>query len=274
MMRRHVRAALIRTLQGAIIGVGAILPGVSGSVLCVSFGIYRPIMELLSHPRLTLRKHIRMLLPVAVGWVIGFLAFAKVASAFFAAQSVLAIWLILGLIAGTFPTLYRESGKQGRSKKAILTFIICFLVTAAGYLALRRANAVTSIVLNPAWALFCGVLWGLSVLIPGMTSSTILIFLGLFEPLVTATAAFHADVLLPVAVGTVGSVVLLSRGVDSLFARHYAVAYHCVLGVMLASTLAIVPVHFVGAGQVLGSAALFVVGFAFAWISEKMIADG
>ena len=39
---------LIRLLQGALIGLGAVLPGISGGVLCVIFGIYRPVMELLS----------------------------------------------------------------------------------------------------------------------------------------------------------------------------------------------------------------------------------
>ena len=41
---------LYRMLQGAIIGTGAILPGISGGVLCVMFGIYRPIMSLRGPP--------------------------------------------------------------------------------------------------------------------------------------------------------------------------------------------------------------------------------
>ena len=42
--------SLILALQGAIVGTGAILPGVSGGVLLVAFGIYEPMMALLSHP--------------------------------------------------------------------------------------------------------------------------------------------------------------------------------------------------------------------------------
>ncbi|MFQ9847663.1 MAG: undecaprenyl phosphate translocase family protein [[Clostridium] leptum] len=36
---------LFRVIQGAVIGLGAVLPGISGGVLCVVFGIYKPIME-------------------------------------------------------------------------------------------------------------------------------------------------------------------------------------------------------------------------------------
>ena len=39
-----------KVLQGALIGLGAVLPGISGGVLSVVFGVYRPIMELLSDP--------------------------------------------------------------------------------------------------------------------------------------------------------------------------------------------------------------------------------
>lgn len=38
---------MILLLQGAIVGTGPILPGVSEGVLCVAFGIYEPMMALL-----------------------------------------------------------------------------------------------------------------------------------------------------------------------------------------------------------------------------------
>ena len=37
-------------LQGAFIGLGAVLPGISGGVLSVVFGVYKPLMELLANP--------------------------------------------------------------------------------------------------------------------------------------------------------------------------------------------------------------------------------
>ena len=44
---------LLLCVQGAIVGTGAILPGVSGGVLRVAFGIYEPLMALLAHPKKT-----------------------------------------------------------------------------------------------------------------------------------------------------------------------------------------------------------------------------
>ena len=47
-----------KVLQGALIGLGAVLPGISGGVLSVVFGVYRPIMELLSDPVHKWRTHL------------------------------------------------------------------------------------------------------------------------------------------------------------------------------------------------------------------------
>ena len=58
---------LLRVLHGALVGVGAIMPGVSGGVLCVLFGIYQPMMALFSHPFKALKKYYKLFIPVLIG---------------------------------------------------------------------------------------------------------------------------------------------------------------------------------------------------------------
>ena len=59
-----------KVLQGALIGLGAVLPGISGGVLSVVFGVYRPIMELLSDPVHKWRTHLPELFPYMIESVI------------------------------------------------------------------------------------------------------------------------------------------------------------------------------------------------------------
>ena len=73
-----VMRLVLRVLQGVLIGVGAVLPGISGGVLCVVFGIYKPVMELLSNPLRNFKTHVPKLLPVIVGMGVGFLGVAKI----------------------------------------------------------------------------------------------------------------------------------------------------------------------------------------------------
>ena len=69
-----------KVLQGALIGLGAVLPGISGGVLSVVFGVYRPIMELLSDPVHKWRTHLPELFPYMIGSAAGFLGVANPSS--------------------------------------------------------------------------------------------------------------------------------------------------------------------------------------------------
>ena len=54
-------------IQGFIVGIGAILPGVSGGTLCYAFGIYDPILDVLSSPIKGLKKHWKLMIFVILG---------------------------------------------------------------------------------------------------------------------------------------------------------------------------------------------------------------
>ena len=64
---------LLRVIQGILVGSGAILPGISGGVLCVSFGLYQPMMALFAHPFRNFKTAFPQLFPAGIGWILGFL---------------------------------------------------------------------------------------------------------------------------------------------------------------------------------------------------------
>ena len=64
---------LFKIFQGAFVGLGAVLPGISGDVLCVIFGIYKTIMEFLADPFKKFKTHVPKLLPYGIGVIVGFL---------------------------------------------------------------------------------------------------------------------------------------------------------------------------------------------------------
>ncbi len=258
---------IIRVIQGILIGAGAILPGISGGVLCVVFGIYRPMMALLAHPKENLHRYGKMLLPVGIGWVFGFLIFAWIIKALFDISETMAVILFIGLIAGTLPSLYREAGKYGRTKSGYAGMIIGFIVLFS-FLCWVQHTPNVDITPSSGWFLFCGILWGFSTIIPGMTSSSILISLGLFEPLVNGMVAMDLGVIVPSLLGIVVIVVALSRAVNALFQKHYTLAFHTILGIVVASTLVIIPLDFRGIWDIVCRIIVFTLGFVVAWAMD------
>ena len=256
-------------LCGALIGAGAILPGVSGGVLAVVFDVYRPFMEVLTRPRRAISRHWRMLIPLALGWCGGFLVIAKGISAAITLSDAAAYWLFIGLIAGTVPSLFREAGKEGRSAAAWGSFFLCALAVFAGLFYVSRVVHV-QVEPNFWWYSFCGALWGMGVVIPGMTSSSVMMALGLYQPMLEGLARMDVWVLSAALPGMFLTIALLARLVTWFFRRHYAVAFHGILGFVAASTLVIIPTDYTGPGEAVLSAVLCASGFALAYFLAKM----
>ena len=229
----------LRFLQGALIGLGAVLPGISGGVLCVVFGVYRTIMELLSHPITTLKKQYRMLIPLVVGLCFGFVIIAKILGFLLEKYPNPSVCLFIGLIGGMIPSLFREAGEKGRSKGSFISLAICFLVTLALLLGINLIHV--TITPNFGWYLFCGFCIALSMIAPGMSFSTLLMPLGLYTPLVTGIGDFDFGILVPAGIGAILTVILLAKAVDRLMKNHYNLAFHGIIGIVVAATLVIIP---------------------------------
>lgn len=230
---------LFRILQGALIGLGAVLPGISGGVLAVIFGVYQPIMECLANPMKGVKKHLKLLMPIGIGVVVGFLGIAKVLAFLLDRYPNPSVCLFVGLIAGMLPSLYREAGEQGRNRNSFVALGAAFALVLALLVTLRVIQL--AIVPNFAWYLFCGFCLALSVIAPGMSFSTLLMPLGLYTPFIDGIGNIDFAVLIPGGIGALLTVILFSRAVDSLMKSHYSVMFHGIIGVVIAATLVIIP---------------------------------
>lgn len=269
-MEKEERARWLRDmLCGALIGAGAILPGVSGGVLAVVFDVYRPMMETLTHPKQGLLKYWHIFLPIGIGWAIGFLGLARGITAAYSLSAAATVWLFIGLIGGTFPALWREAGKEGHSPAAWVSCAVCALAVFSTLFYVRHVLHVT-VDPNFWWYNFCGALWGAGVVLPGLTSSSIMMALGLYEPMMHGLADMQLLVLSACLPGMMLTMLLLARVVTWLFRRYYAIVFHGILGIVAASTLVIVPVHYGSWGEGLASAVCCAAGFGVAYFLEKL----
>lgn len=259
---------LFQVFQGSLVGLGAVLPGISGGVLCVVFGIYKTIMEFLADPFKNLKTHLPVLFPYGVGIVIGFLGIANILSFLLEKYPAPSVCVFIGLISGMIPSLFREAGEQGRDKKSFISMGIAMVAVFVLLISLKVFSV--SIIPNFVWYLFCGFCLALSVIAPGMSFSTLLMPLGLYEPFVAGIAHFDFSVLIPGGIGALGTVILFAKAVDTLFKRHYSVAFHAIAGVVIAATIMIIPVSsFYSVGCCIVNIICLVVGVAAALALDK-----
>ncbi len=259
---------LFQVIQGSLVGLGAVLPGISGGVLCVVFGIYKTIMEFLADPFKKLKTHLPILIPFGIGGVIGFLGVANILSILLEKYPAPSVCVFIGLIGGMLPSLFREAGEQGRDKKSFLALGIAMVVIFALLISLKVLSV--SITPNFIWYVFCGFCLALSVIAPGMSFSTLLMPLGLYEPFVAGIGHFDFSVLIPGAIGALATVVLFAKAVDTLFKRHYSVSFHAIVGVVIAATIMIIPVYgFNSVRNIIMNVSCIVVGVVVAQALDK-----
>ena len=246
---------IVKIIQGALIGAGGVLPGVSGGVLAVLFGLYKPLMRFLAHPIKNLKSSLMELWPILLGYAIGYVGIAKVLGDVLEAYPTQSLAVFVGMAIGIMPSLLREAGEKGRTSKSWLSMGVVF---AAAFTLLYVCQYVWEFVIAPnfGWNMFGGACLAMSIIAPGLSGSTLML------PL-TATNAEGAAItfyqhitdaignimgnpdfltLGAIVLGALAAFVILTKGVDWLLTNRYSVTFHGIIGLVIASTALTVPV--------------------------------
>ena len=234
---------ILRLLKGALIGTGFILPGVSGGALAAVFGLYERIISFIAHITKDFVKNILFFIPVVIGALLGMFLLARPLSFFLENYEVQVIWGFIGCIVGTLPSLWKEAGKKGRAK---VHYTILAVSAVLGFLLLYTAENFwkSEMPRNFVTWFLSGALIALGILVPGLSSSNFLVYLDMYKPMVDAFKTLDIPVLLPVFSGVAVCLLSLSAFIDMLFRKAYAGLFHFVVGIVLASTVMIVPVNY------------------------------
>lgn len=272
----------IRLLKGMLVGIGFILPGLSGGVLAVIFGIYDPLIRFLADIRKNFIKNVLYFIPVGIGAAIGIVLFSVVVEKAFGKYAALFVSLFVGFVAGTFPSLYKTAGIEGRKASDMGVFIITTLAIFA--LMLVGGQQLTEVAPSLFIWLGSGLLMGLGLIVPGMSPSNFLIYFGLYDKMAIGIKDFDFGVIIPLIIGFVICVLLFAKVASWLFKKYYSKMYHFILGMVVGSSLAIFPTvvfpaftaeQLAAADLTFGSALLFsvllfIVGTIASWLFSKV----
>jgi len=231
---------IIRLLKGTLVGIGAILPGLSGGVLAVIFGLYEPLLKFLADLKKDFVKNVLFFIPVIIGVAFGIFLFAIVVEKAFGRYAAIFVCLFIGFVIGTFPSLYKTAGKKGRSTKDMVILIISALAIFTLMLVGEQqlVNVTPDI---PVW-FGSGALIGLGLIVPGMSPSNFLIYFGLYDKMAAGINSFDMAVVIPLTAGVIVCVLLFAKLASFLFRKYYSGMYHFILGMVVGSSLAIFPV--------------------------------
>ena len=81
------------------------------------------------------------------------------------------------------------------------------------------------------------IFWGLGFIVPGFSSSTLLLFFGIYEKMSYGISVLDFSVLVPLGLAMLATILFLSKAMKWIFDKFYSVVSHCVFGFVMATTI-------------------------------------
>lgn len=235
---------LLRFVKGMFIGSGFILPGVSGGALAAIFGIYERIISFLAHITRNFKENVLFFIPVGLGGITGVFLLSFVVSFLLGTYETIILWFFVGCIIGTVPALWKEAGKKGRNKREIIILVVSFTL---GFLFLWKGSGLFSQVDQNFFTwIIAGGLIGLGMIVPGLSPSNFLVYMGMYKAMSDGIKDLNLSVIIPIGIGGIITVLGLSKVMDYIFSKAYPQLFHFILGIVFASTVMIIPTNYQG----------------------------
>lgn len=183
-----------------MIGAGAIIPGLSGGILAVSMGLYQPTIEAITGFFKAPKKNFNFLLPLGIGGVIGFAVFMFLIDSLFAKYQTEIVCLFMGLVIGSIPTFLKEANGDEPFKKTnwlyiILGFAFAITLVLLGFFTGESSveAAAASRELTPLLAALCGGIIMIGTVLPGVSTSFILINMNVYKSFMEVFTKFFSN---------------------------------------------------------------------------------
>lgn len=255
-------------LKGFIIGIGKIIPGVSGSMLAISMGVYERALKIVSNIRKAKSSDFIFLLTLAFGVFIGISVFSKGVKWVLSVCYLPTMLLFVGLILGGIPDIVKEMNfnKNGKivNTKYIFVFILSFLFSyfitklGAGNFDIGFVNGEFDLShMGNIWNLFgslvlffiIGLIEAFSSIVPGISGTAIFMSLGCYDLLLS----FYENIFNPsfwlfgifFFGGVIIGILVLAKVITFLFSKCKVTTYWAIFGFMLASIIVMINMSFV-----------------------------
>lgn len=232
------------------------VPGVSGGTIAFILGFYdrflNALHSLFGKDADARKSAIIYLLKLGLGWIFGMGACVLTLSRLFEAHIYFMSSLFLGLTLASFPFVLRAEKKSLRGQERYAPFALFGLLLVV-LLTLLRANTVGVAIRfadAPVWMLgyifLSGAVAITAMVLPGISSSTILLIAGVYLPAIQAIRAFLGfdfsvfPGLCALGLGMIAGVGLSIHAIRAALRKYRSQMVWLILGLMAGSLYAIV----------------------------------
>lgn len=233
----------LNMIKGIFIGAGAIVPGVSSGVLCVIFGIYEKLLDVVLNFFKDVKKNFKFLFPIALGVGIGVLLFSNVLNYLLYKFPIQTKSIFIGLIIGTIPSLIKEVNEKETFKPQNVIYLLIALAIGIITVVLENRMHITTNLDNISimYLVICGAIMSVGIVVPGVSSTIILMLLGVYSVYLQSVANLYLPVLIPLGIGLVLGSIIVMKLTKKLLEKYYAQTFYSIIGFTIGSIFVLLP---------------------------------
>lgn len=209
-------------------------------MFCVIFGIYEKLVNSVLNFFNDYKKNIKFLLPIVIGVIVGIILFGNILKTLFNNFYIPTCFCIIGFIIGGVPNLLKQNTKKLDLNSVIFLLFTLFLSL---YLVVIENESHNNLSINTSFGnlVLAGLFMSAGIIIPGVSSTVILMLFGIYEAYLSAVSSINIAILFPIAIGVIiGSFVFLK--IMQFLLKHFAqYTYYAITGFTLGSIFVLFP---------------------------------
>ena len=218
------------------------MPGISSGVLCVIFGIYEKLLNSILEFFKNIKENFKFLFPIVSGAIIGIIAFGNILKYLYLAYPIQIKFIFIGLILGGVPKLIKEIKQKSKFKPHYLFFTFVSLILAIILVILEKKISIrSSNEYSFLFLIISGFAMSAGVIVPGVSSTLILMLLGVYESYLFSVSTIYLPFLIPLCIGLfIGSIVFM-KITKYLLDKYYAQTFFVIIGFTIGSIFVLYP---------------------------------
>lgn len=233
-------------LKGIIIGIAKIIPGLSGTVLMISFNLYDRAIEAITSFFDNPKNNFIFLFKLFIGVVIGVVFFSKLVSYFISNYYLYTISLFIGLILGGISVIKKEI-KNKKSSYALM-FISFLIMLWFSFVNFANVYVIKNSIVDILVFLLAGFLEAIGTILPGISSTALLMIIGVYPYYIKILSNLlninyiidSLYFLIPFGIGLVGGVIVISLLVNYLFKYHKENTFAIIFGLSISTIITLI----------------------------------
>ena len=239
---KNIKSAIKDFFCGGVIGASMLLPGVSGGTSAIIMGIYDKLIKAVSGLFSDFKRNAVFLFTVAAGGCIGVAVLSGLILNIVNTFYVQSMYFFVGAILGSIPLMIRKAKISAKNIYYVL-FSALGVILAVGIGTIPSLGSFSG---NGTFSeipiqILCGFIIAIALILPGISTSHILLVLGMYEPILNALRNLDIFFILPIFVGGVIGIFACTKILDKAMERFPQQTFMIITGFVMASVYDIFP---------------------------------